>query len=61
MRREGLVKLALRVLRGVALGETVLKDILLVKGAVRVVPFFKLLVEREMLLLFLLCYYAVDM
>ena len=58
---RGFVKLALRVLRGVVLVETVLRRILLVKGAVRLVAFFKLLVEVVMLLLFLLCYYVVDM
>ena len=55
---RGFVKLALRVLRGVVLVGTFLKRILLVRTEVRLVAFFKLLVEVKMLLLFfalLLC------
>ena len=47
--------------RGVVLVETVLRKIMLVRTEVRVVPFFKLLAEVVMFLLFLFCYYAVDM
>ena len=52
------MKLAQRVSRGVVLVITFLSRILLVRTAVRLVAFFKLLVEVAMLLLFLLCYYA---
>ena len=52
------MKLAKRVSRGVVLVITFLRRILLVRTAVRLVAFFKLLVEVAMLLLFLLCYYA---
>ena len=61
MRRERLVKLALRVLRGVVLGGAFLKKILLVGISIGVYAFLKLLVKVVTLLLFLLCYYVVDM
>ena len=38
-----------------------LKRIMLVRTEVRLMAFFKLLVEVVMLVLFLLCYYVVDM
>ena len=55
------MKLALRVSRGVVLGGGLCRKIMLMGIAIGVYAFLKLLVKVEMFLLFLFCYYAVDM